>query len=186
MLKVVPGIGMDDRPAQAELAAHPRDEVTGGTEIVLHGWMHRSSGPPRGPWFDRWRATAVAEGSAVLMGIDAQEAGRRLRLGPAPAPPCLNSASRSAAAHGSARRSPALCARSPAGAAAAVVAAPVAAPAPPTRPATPATSTPARKPAVTPQPPANRKGPEQKKPPRARRDTSQARSSPRGGRGVGD
>ena len=82
VLKVIPNADgradIRDDPALVRLLA---DEVAAGSEVVLHGYTHRATGPPRGPWPRRLRARLFAGTAAEFLTLDAGAMQRRLTEG---------------------------------------------------------------------------------------------------------
>jgi uncharacterized protein len=52
-----------------------------GSEIVMHGFSHRTSGRLRGPWPRRWRASVFAPRDAEFLSLSPMETERRLHRG---------------------------------------------------------------------------------------------------------
>ena len=71
VLKVVPNQdGAEDVRRCPELARLLREEVAAGSEVVLHGYTHRTAGPLRGPWIGRLRARLFAGSAAEFLTLD--------------------------------------------------------------------------------------------------------------------
>jgi len=77
VLKVIP----EDLATDGELPALLLKEQAGGSEIVLHGYSHRTAGPLRGPWPLRVRARLFAPSDAEFLSLTAAETTERLRAG---------------------------------------------------------------------------------------------------------
>jgi hypothetical protein len=82
VLKVIPRDGGTAPLADdAGLVALLREEVTGGAEIVLHGYTHRSEGRLRGSSLQRLRASLFAGDSAEFLSLSRAEALVRVQAG---------------------------------------------------------------------------------------------------------
>jgi predicted deacetylase len=78
VLKAIPapdGVELDPASPTAELL---RAEQAAGSEIVAHGYTHRTAGPLRGSWLDTTRARLFAPDAAEFLSLDRGEASRRL------------------------------------------------------------------------------------------------------------
>lgn len=82
VLKVIPDEG-DDRRADrdADLMALVRDEVGAGSEVVLHGYTHRTEGRLHGRVIDLLRARLFAARSAEFLSLSRDEAAVRVSGG---------------------------------------------------------------------------------------------------------
>jgi len=82
VLKVVPNLG-GRWPVResADLQALLRSEVSRGSEVVVHGYTHRTEGPLRGPRAVRLRARWFAPQDAEFLSVPPEEALRRVRAG---------------------------------------------------------------------------------------------------------
>jgi predicted deacetylase len=81
VLKAIPapeGVEMDP---QGEVAQLLREEQEAGSEIVVHGYTHRTTGPFRGSVVDTTRARLFAPDDAEFLSLDRAEAERRLARG---------------------------------------------------------------------------------------------------------
>lgn len=81
VLKVIPceaGVGHSQWDDMADLL---RREQAAGSEIVLHGFSHRTDGPLRGPLQEVIRGRLFAPQDAEFLSIDEAEARRRLEAG---------------------------------------------------------------------------------------------------------
>lgn len=58
-----------------------RDEVARGSEVVVHGWTHVTSGQLRGSLPDRIRGRLFAGDAAEFLSLDDAEVGRRVAAG---------------------------------------------------------------------------------------------------------
>ncbi len=82
VLKVIPA-----EPGSDSLAMHPdlvellQAEAGEGTEMVLHGWAHRASGPLRGPLTGRMRARLAAGDAAEFLALPPAAASARVAAG---------------------------------------------------------------------------------------------------------
>ena len=81
VLKVIPSEPDAGGGDGGELAALVAAEAAAGSEIVLHGWSHRQEGPLRGATLDRWRASALAGGTAEFLALSPGGMERRLADG---------------------------------------------------------------------------------------------------------
>lgn len=82
VLKVVPCWG--DGPSvweSPDLARLLRAEVDRGSEVVLHGYTHRTAGPVRGSPLSQLRARLFAGEAAEFLSLEEPEARRRLERG---------------------------------------------------------------------------------------------------------
>jgi predicted deacetylase len=77
VLKVVP----ENLRFSSELMRLLRSEQAKGSEIVLHGYSHRRSGPWRGPWQRRLRAALFAPRQAEFLTLTPAEIESRLLRG---------------------------------------------------------------------------------------------------------
>lgn len=82
VLKVIPcWHGVDDLRADPALTRMLAEEAAAGSEIVLHGYTHRASGPAHGSWVLRTRARLFAGTAAEFATLDSAEMARRLIAG---------------------------------------------------------------------------------------------------------
>ncbi|MCS7235122.1 MAG: DUF2334 domain-containing protein [Armatimonadota bacterium] len=82
VLKVVPNLdGRFPLHRSAELVDLLRAEGAAGSEVVLHGYTHRTSGPLADGWTVRLRAAAFAPHDAEFVSVGPAEALRRLQAG---------------------------------------------------------------------------------------------------------
>lgn len=81
VLKVVPADDGDELGADAELAELLRQEQANGSEIVQHGYTHRTVGAFRGSTLDEVRARLFAAEDAEFISVDRDLARTRLRDG---------------------------------------------------------------------------------------------------------
>ncbi|MER3405016.1 MAG: DUF2334 domain-containing protein [Chloroflexota bacterium] len=82
VLKVVPNeAGRGDLRQHPDLVALLHREVQQGSELVLHGYTHRASAPPRGPWAVRLRARLFARSAAEFVALTNEEMLRRILAG---------------------------------------------------------------------------------------------------------
>lgn len=81
VLAVVPAPDGDELAPDGELAELLRTEQAQGSEIVVHGYTHRSAGRLRGDPITVARARLFAPHDAELLTIDRAEGERRLRRG---------------------------------------------------------------------------------------------------------
>ncbi len=82
VLKVVPNFaGRYPLSESPELVKLLQTEVQSGSEVVLHGYTHRTAGPLQAPWPTRLRARWFAPQDAEFLSIDRAEATWRLRAG---------------------------------------------------------------------------------------------------------
>lgn len=77
VLKVIP----QHLPEYPELLQLLRDEQAKASEVVLHGFTHRTSGRLRGPWPRRLRAAMFAPRDAEFLSLSATEMAERLDEG---------------------------------------------------------------------------------------------------------
>ena len=77
VFKVVPQ-GFD---ASHDLVRFLQEEQQHGSEIVLHGYSHRRTGPWQGPWPRRLRAQLFAPGAGEFFSLTPAEAETRLAMG---------------------------------------------------------------------------------------------------------
>ena len=83
-LKVIPNErGAAPVGDDAGLVALLREEISGGAEIVLHGYTHRTVGALRGSAPERLRARLFARDSAEFLSLTRDEASRRIEAGSA-------------------------------------------------------------------------------------------------------
>jgi len=82
VLKVVPhspsGPLLHEAPALVRLL---QEETRAGSEMVLHGYTHRASGPFQGSWLTRARGRLFAGSAAEFLTVDSREAAARLEAG---------------------------------------------------------------------------------------------------------
>jgi predicted deacetylase len=82
VLKVVPNLEgrwpLRQDPALVKLL---QAEVAAGSEVVLHGYTHRTAGPLQGPLAARLRARLFAPHDAEFLSVSPEEADGRLRAG---------------------------------------------------------------------------------------------------------
>jgi hypothetical protein len=84
VLKVVPAEdGTGDLRNVPEFGPLLRDEVARGSEVVLHGFTHRTAGPLRGARWDRARARLFGPDAAEFLSIDEVTMRRRITDGTA-------------------------------------------------------------------------------------------------------
>ena len=82
VLKVIPNeAGVGDIRADLNLVNLLRDEVAAGSEIVLHGYTHRSAGPPVGNPLLRLGVRIFAPNDSEFATLRRRESARRLALG---------------------------------------------------------------------------------------------------------
>jgi hypothetical protein len=81
VLKVVPAPDGIELDPDGEVAVLLRAEQASGSEIVVHGYTHRTAGPLRGSVIDTARARAFAPDDAEFLSVEIAEATRRLRAG---------------------------------------------------------------------------------------------------------
>ena len=82
VLKVVPNAGgCGPITATSPLARLLRDEQRAGSEVVLHGYTHRASGPFRGAWPIRCRARLFAGDAGEFLTLDGACLAARLAAG---------------------------------------------------------------------------------------------------------
>lgn len=82
VLKVVPNLAGRWPLAQSpELVELLKSEARSGSEVVLHGYTHRTDGPLAGPWPTRVRARWFAPQDAEFLSLSEEEAERRLQAG---------------------------------------------------------------------------------------------------------
>jgi predicted deacetylase len=82
VLKVVPAEdGTRDLRTLPEFGPLLRDEVSRGSEVVLHGFSHRTAGPLRGALWDRARARLFGPDAAEFLSIDEETMRRRISEG---------------------------------------------------------------------------------------------------------
>ncbi len=81
VLKVIPAFDGVELGPDGELAELLRSEQERGSEIVVHGYTHRSAGPLRGSPVTLARARLFAPDDAEFLSLDREEAARRLRRG---------------------------------------------------------------------------------------------------------
>lgn len=82
VLKVIPNADGAHAVADAtELVHLLQVEAAAGSEIVLHGYTHRASGPARGPLLTRLRARLFAGSAAELLSLNALEQAERIAAG---------------------------------------------------------------------------------------------------------
>ncbi len=82
VLKVVPNwAGRWLLAESPELVALLQAEARSGSEVVLHGYTHRTAGPLRAPWPVALRARYFAPHDAEFLSVDRTEAHWRLRAG---------------------------------------------------------------------------------------------------------
>lgn len=79
VLKVVPAEG--GRAANGELVELIRREADAGSEIVVHGWTHRTAGRLRGSLSDRARGRLFAPEAAEFLSLTDTEAAARVDAG---------------------------------------------------------------------------------------------------------
>ena len=77
VFKVIPE-QLAGSPGLVQLLLHEQHQ---GSEIVLHGFSHRTSGRLRGPWPQRLRASLFAPQAAEFLSLTPTEVDRRLSLG---------------------------------------------------------------------------------------------------------
>lgn len=83
VLKVIPapdGVEISE-PAAPELVALLRAEQAAGSEVVVHGYTHRTAGHLRGDGIATLRARLFAPRDAELLSVDHAEGARRLAAG---------------------------------------------------------------------------------------------------------
>jgi len=81
VLKVIPAELGTDTSRTADLERLARAEAAAGSEIVLHGWTHRSAGRYGGAAIDRLRARLFAGNAAEFLSIGPPEMRARLDAG---------------------------------------------------------------------------------------------------------
>ena len=82
VLKVIPNeAGVGDIRTDLDLVNLLRDEAAAGSEIVLHGYTHRSAGPPRGNPLLRLGVRLFAPKDSEFATLQHREAVRRLAVG---------------------------------------------------------------------------------------------------------
>lgn len=81
VLKAIPAPEGVEIDPQSEVAGLLRDEQAAGSEIVVHGYTHRTAGPLRGSPLDTTRARLFAPDDAEFLSLDRNEAARRLARG---------------------------------------------------------------------------------------------------------
>lgn len=82
VLNVIPNEGgTSPVDKDVDLAALLRREIVNGSEVVLHGYAHRSSGRPRGAASARMRARLFARGSAEFMSLPPDVAAEHVATG---------------------------------------------------------------------------------------------------------
>lgn len=82
VLKVVPAEdGPGDLRGHPELGPLLREEVARGSEVVLHGFTHRTAGPLRGAAWDRVRARLFGPQAAEFLSIDGETMRQRIEDG---------------------------------------------------------------------------------------------------------
>jgi len=82
VLKVIPNeAGSGDIRADLDLVHLLRDEAAAGSEIVLHGYTHRSAGPARGTLLLRLAVRLFAPNDSEFATLQHREAVRRLAVG---------------------------------------------------------------------------------------------------------
>ena len=82
VLKVIPNeAGVGDIRADLDLVNLLRDEAAAGSEVVLHGYTHRSAGPPRGAPLLRLGVRLFAPKDSEFATLRHRESVRRLAVG---------------------------------------------------------------------------------------------------------
>jgi predicted deacetylase len=81
VLKVIPAPGGAELAAGSELVELLRGEDAAGSEIVQHGYTHRTAGPIGGSALDALRARAFARDDAEFLSLEPAAARERLRAG---------------------------------------------------------------------------------------------------------
>ncbi len=81
VLKAIPAPGGEELASGSEVAELLRQEQAAGSEIVVHGYTHRTAGLFRGSPLDTTRARLFAPEDAEFLSIDRAEAARRLARG---------------------------------------------------------------------------------------------------------
>jgi predicted deacetylase len=82
VLKVIPNWEQrDDIRGDEAFARLLAAEAAAGSEIVLHGYTHRATGPSRGPWPRRLRARLFAGTAAEFLSLDDTAMRERLAAG---------------------------------------------------------------------------------------------------------
>ncbi len=82
VLKVIPAeAGQPSLAGHDELLGLLQAEASAGSEIVLHGYEHRTVGPVRGPGGQRVRARLFAPNDAEFLSVGRREAARRVEAG---------------------------------------------------------------------------------------------------------
>jgi uncharacterized protein len=77
VLKVIPA-RLRESP---ELVALLKAEQQNGSEVVMHGYTHRTNGPLRGPWPRRLRAAMFAADAAEFLSLSPEEMATRVASG---------------------------------------------------------------------------------------------------------
>jgi predicted deacetylase len=77
VLKVIP----ERLPESPELVALLNAEQQNGSEVVMHGYTHRTNGPLRGPWPRRIRGAMFAPGAAEFLSLSPEEMAARVASG---------------------------------------------------------------------------------------------------------
>lgn len=78
VLKAIPAAGGNELEPESAVAELLRAEQAAGSEIVAHGYMHRTAGPFRGSLLDTGRARLFAPDDAEFLSVGPEEAARRL------------------------------------------------------------------------------------------------------------
>jgi len=81
VLKVIPAEEGARTSGMADVEQLVRGEAAAGSEVVVHGWTHRASGPYRGSATDRVRARLFAAHAAEFLALTPAEMRQRLVAG---------------------------------------------------------------------------------------------------------
>jgi uncharacterized protein len=81
VLKAIPAPGGQEIEPDSEVVDLLRAEQEAGSEIVVHGYTHRTAGPFGGSYWDTTRARLFAPDDAEFLSLEPGEAERRLARG---------------------------------------------------------------------------------------------------------